>query len=407
MTPWHFVPGCHSFLGNLVVTISLESACALFEEQFSARPVYAARAPGRVNLIGEHTDYNHGFVLPMAIERETVILAKPAATRQLRVHAANFQRTACVPLGCWARNASDPWIDYLAGVAKEVEALGHGVPALDICVVGDVPIGSGLSSSASFEMAALALFERAAGFALKAGDAAALGQRVENRFLGVSSGIMDQFISRAGRAGHALFLDCRTHAVQHIPVAFPGAAFVIADTGVARGLTASKYNERVAQCADAVRVLADVCDQPGTHLRDFNYDDLRHAGSELSDVVYRRARHVITENERTIAACDALRAGDLARFGKFMNESDESLRKDYEVTCRELDVMTGIARGLAGCYGSRMTGAGFGGCTVSLVRDDTLADFCETLRSRYFAETGRTASIISSTPAAGASNAEL
>lgn len=338
----------------------------------------------------------------MAIDRDTLILARPGSGNSLRVHAANFNRSATLTVGAWERSPVEPWTDYIAGVAKEVQSAGHAIPPLDCWILGDVPIGAGLSSSASIEMAALALFEQVAGFSLKHGDAAALGQRVENKFLGLASGIMDQFVSRAAKAGHALFLDCRSHAYRHVELTASEAVFVIADTGISRGLTASKYNERVAQCADAVRVLASTVKSSGTHLRDFSLDDLQSTGAELSDVVYRRARHVITENERTLAACDALHACDSVRFGKLMDESDESLRKDYEVTCPELDAMTAIARDINGCLGSRMTGAGFGGCTVSLVRQDAAPEFCAELQSRYAARTGNHAKIIVSKAADGA-----
>ncbi len=371
------------------MSISLDSARFRFREYFGGLPDAAARAPGRVNIIGEHTDYNHGFVLPMAIDRETVLLARRRNDHRLRVFSGNFNQEATAELGNWDRHPEAPWLDYLVGVAREVEALGHPLSGADCLLVGDVPIGAGLSSSASVEMAALTLFEWLGGFALPAAEAAALGQRVENEYLGVASGIMDQFIIRAARAEHALFLDCRTYEFEHIPVRFSNATFVITDTGVSRGLAGSKYNERVAECAAAVRALNQAAGTSYTHLRDFALTHLERAAHVLPDPVFRRARHVISENARTREACEALRSGDTVRLGTLLNASDQSLRDDYAVTCPELDAMTAAARSLPGCCGSRMTGAGFGGCTISLVSKQMTAEFSKALHAAYKDRVGR------------------
>lgn len=384
------------------MSIEVSHAKALFRERFGKQAEIGARAPGRVNIIGEHTDYNHGYVLPMAIERDTVILASRRSDLRLVAHAANFGRDADIDLTHLVRSTEEPWIDYVIGVARELSLLEKPVCGLDCLIVGDVPVASGLSSSASLEMAALALFEQAGGFSLAAAGAAQLGQRVENGFLGLSSGIMDQFISRAGVAGNALYLDCRTHAIEQIPVAFSGATFVIADTQAPRTLSSSKYNERVAECREAVTALCRVHGSEATHLRDFTLGQLNEAREAMPEVAFRRARHVITENDRTLAACEAMRAGDEVRLGILMNQSDESLRDDYEVTCAELDAMTSIARTLPGCLGARMTGAGFGGCTVHLVERDHAASFAEQLLSAYCAKTGRPGAVIVSAPAEGA-----
>ena len=365
------------------MSIDREAALGLFDARFGSKPDVVVRAPGRVNLIGEHTDYNHGFVLPMAIDRETLILARKRLDRVIRVYAANFDDAVEFPLGPWARSAEHPWVDYVAGVAREIEKLDKPLHGADCVLMGDVPIGAGLSSSASVEMAALALFEALGAFTLDAADAAALGQRVENEFLGVSSGIMDQFIVRAGKAGHALFLDCRSLVFDHVPIAMDDTAFVIADTGVSRGLADSAYNERVRECREAVAALNAELALRGTHLRDFSVEDLQEAQGILPDAVYRRARHVISENARTLEACEALRTGNAIRLGELFNASDQSLREDYAVTCPELDAMTSIGRSLPGCFGSRMTGAGFGGCTVHVARKRDVNSFCETLGDMY------------------------
>jgi galactokinase len=355
-----------------------------------------------VNVIGEHTDYNQGYVLPMAIEQATFILGRKRSDMTLDAYAANLDRSAQADLARPARDPGENWIDYIVGVANELEKLGKPVCGADVLVVGDVPIGCGLSSSASYEMAALVLFEAMGGFVIEGAEAPKLGRRVENDFLGLSTGIMDQFISRMGKAGHALFLDCRTYDYDLVPVQFATAKFIIANTCVARGLTSSKYNERVAQCGEAVAGLGAAGKQ-GTHLRDFTLGDLLEARANMSDIAYRRGRHVISEDDRTLEACEAMRIGDAVALGKLMDLSDESLRVDYEVTCPELDAMTAIARTIPGCFGSRMTGAGFGGCTISLVANEAVDSFAKTLLMEYHASTGLDGQIIVSSPGQGAS----
>jgi len=387
------------------MSVELDTAARQFDAKFGGKPEVAVRAPGRVNLVGEHTDYNHGFVLPMAIDRDTVIVARRRPDRTVRVYAANFDQTAEFELGQWERSADCPWLDYVAGVAREVEKLGKPLFGADCLLLGDVPIGAGLSSSASVEMAALALFEAMGDFVLSDPDAAALGQRVENDFLGVASGIMDQFIVRAGKAGHALFFDCRTMAFSHVPVAMDDAAFVITDTRVSRGLAGSAYNERVRECAEAVAAANAATGRSATHLRDFSIDDLESVRDRMPDAIYRRARHVITENGRTHEACAALRAQNAARLGELFDASDRSLREDYEVTCPELDAMTSLGRAYPGCFGSRMTGAGFGGCAVHLVSAKSAPEFCSYIRTAYSSTTGieSTAILVSASQGASAS----
>jgi galactokinase len=383
------------------MAIDTDTLQTVFREQFGAPPVCGARAPGRVNIIGEHTDYNGGFVLPMAIERDTVILARPRPDRRLCAYALNLDARAEASLDRLERAPEAPWLDYITGVAAELAKLNRPLTGADLVVAGDVPIGCGLSSSAALEMAALTLFEELGGFRLDGADGPRLGQRVENEFLGLSSGIMDQFISRMGKADHALFLDCRSYAYELVPVAFPGAIFVVANTGVSRGLTASKYNERVEECAMAVAVLQQR-GGAGGELRDFTLGELEAARGIMGDTAFRRARHVITENVRTLQARDALAGGDAARLGELMNASDASLREDYEVTCPELDAMTAIARALPGCHGARMTGAGFGGCTVHLVERAQTDAFSGALLAAYREQTGLDGEVIVSAPAEGA-----
>ena len=385
------------------MSINIDQARQQFKEHFRFDPEFAVRAPGRVNIIGEHTDYNHGYVMPMALERDTVILARRRPDHTLNAFAATLGRAAQTSLDQRARNPREPWLDYVVGVADELVKLGKPLIGADLMITGDVPIGCGLSSSASLEMAALAMFEALGAFTLDGPDAARLGQRVENQFLGLNSGIMDQFISRMAKSGHALFLDCRTLEYDHVPVAFPGAAFVIANTCLARGLTSSKYNERVDECRQAVAILSKALQRNATHLRDFTLSQLAAAHTRMPGNVYRRARHIISENDRTIRACDAMRRGNAQMLGQLMNDSDRSLREDYEVTSPELDAMTRAAIAITGCYGARMTGAGFGGCTINLVARNAAQEFAQRLMAEYFDQTGYQGAIITSSPAQGAS----
>jgi galactokinase len=384
------------------MSISVAAVTEAFEKRFGAKPELVVRAPGRVNIIGEHTDYNHGFVLPMAIERETAIAGRRRDDGVLCARAENLDREVTVRLDERVRNAAEPWIDYIMGVVDELYKADKTPVGADIVILGDVPLGCGLSSSAALEMAALCLFEELGGFKFDGPEAARLGQRVENNFLGLKSGIMDQFISRCGKADHGLFLDCRSFAYDLVPISFNNALFVIANTKCARGLTASKYNERVGECGEAVAALRAGTGREGTHLRDFRLGDLEACRAGMGDIAFRRARHVITEDLRTQQACTAMGNGDKVTLGALMTESDFSLRDDYEVTSPELNAMADTARALPGCHGSRMTGAGFGGCTISLVDADKVTAFCSALMEGYTKCTGIAGEVIMSRPANGA-----
>lgn len=383
------------------MSIRVEEALKAFKEHFDSTPTIVARAPGRVNIIGEHTDYNDGFVLPMAIEHDTLVLGVPRKDEKLCLRAETLGRSAEARVDHAVRSEEEPWTDYILGVANELNLLGHSLSGADLLILGDVPVGCGLSSSAALEMAVLAYFEKAGAFQLDGAEAARLGQRVENNFLGLSTGIMDQFISRCGRAGHALFLDCRSYEYELVPVAFDDALFVIANTACPRGLTASKYNERVAECTGAVTSL-QAAGGTGTKLRDYSLEELEAAGSTMEALHFRRARHVISENDRTLQAKAALEQGSLKQLGLLMNASDKSLKEDYEVTSAELDLLTAIARELPGCYGARMTGAGFGGCTINLVAKDQVAVFSDALMTAYEKQSGHKGEVYVSAPAEGA-----
>ncbi len=329
-----------------------------FERRFGRRPVFVARAPGRVNMIGEHTDYNDGFVLPAAIERETHIIVAPREDGQVHLRAFDLDRESVFSLHQIATSAEQPWSNYVRGVAYGLKERGYPLAGADMLVHGTVPIGSGLSSSAALEMASVQAFAAAGGFAVPPDEAARVGQAAEHMFVGAKTGLMDQLASALGQAGHLLLIDIRSLEYQPVPVP-ASAGILIADTSVRRSLASSAYNERRSQCEQAALAMGV------SALRDATTDML--ADVEVPDVVRRRATHVIEENKRVLQAVEAFRAGDLPFAGQLMNASHFSLRDLYEVSSRELNVMAELLRSQPGCYGARLTGAGFGGCCVALM----------------------------------------
>ena len=358
-----------------------ERAWRAFQEAFEGRPVLRARAPGRVNLIGEHTDYNEGFVLPIAINRSVWVVARPRPDRRARLVAADFGESAEFSLDDLRPGSLSGWPAYPAGVAWALEEAGYQLPGLEAAVAGDVPIGSGLSSSAALEVAFAIVWIALGGYTVPPLELARRCQRAENGFVGVRCGIMDQMAALFGRRGHALRIDCRTLEVESVP--FPAeAAVLVADSGVRRALAASAYNERRAQCEEAVRRLR--ARYPGLQaLRDLTPDQLEAARPLLPDLLYRRARHVVTENERVQGAVAALARGDLEALGALLNASHESLRTDYEVSAPELDVLVEAARAVLGVCGARLTGAGFGGSVLALVRREAVAAAQEAMARAY------------------------
>ncbi|MFH1742957.1 MAG: galactokinase [bacterium] len=364
------------------------------------RGAKVARAPGRVNLIGEHTDYNDGYVLPYAIEHAVWIIARARPDTTIRLVSFNYNdvREACIdnlkPLNDWS--------DYPLGVTSIFQEEGLDVRGWDAVIGGNIPLGAGLSSSAAIEVAtATALREM---FHLNIDDRrlALLAQRAENKFVGVQCGIMDQFASTFGKVDHALFLDCRTLETRQIRARLGDVEIVISDTKVERGLTGSEYNTRRSQCEEAVRLLQKNRSSNIQALRDATLEDIEVCRELLPEVVYRRARHIVTENPRVLNAINALENGDIERLGELMCESHNSLRDDYEVSCPELDLLVGLALDCPGVIGSRMTGAGFGGCTVSLVQQSSLDEFHSRVAEGYEKETGRSPEITVTRPGSGA-----
>ena len=372
--------------------------------QLYGQPPRLFRAPGRVNLIGEHTDYNDGFVMPVAIDLACCVAIAPRDDRRLVVRSHNLQETVELDLDEGGPSPRKSWTDYVQGVVVVLQQSGRRLRGANVLIHSEVPIGSGLSSSAAFEVATgLALLSNS-GEPMKKLDLARACQRAENEFAGARCGIMDQFAACFGQAGHALLLDCRSLESRPLPLP-PEVALVICDSGVRHELAGGEYNTRRAQCEIGVRVLAR--HRPQIHaLRDATMDDLERDRKELDEVVYRRCRHVITENARVLQAAEALEKGDLREFGLLMAESHRSLREDYEVSCAELDLLEELAGHSAGAYGARMTGGGFGGCTINLVERHQVEEFRRSVSVGYQQATGRLPKIYICEAAAGAGEVE-
>lgn len=351
-------------------------------------PEVVAFAPGRVNLIGEHTDYNEGFVLPIAIGRYVRYVAAARDDRQVNLVSLNFRKRTSFSLDDIRRAEGDEaWSNYPRGVAWALQEKGIRLRGVDAVVHGDVPLGSGLSSSAAIEVATAVLFQALDGFDLDGVSTALLCQRAENAFVGVNCGIMDQFISRLARKDKALLIDCRSLEYRYVRIPESGYRFVVADTGKRRGLVDSEYNARRRECEQAAAFFARHRPEVRS-LRDVTLEELLEAKDSIDPIVFKRAHHVITENERTLQAVRLLESGDMEGFGELMNASHESLRDDYGVSCAELDAMVEESRKVPGVLGARMTGAGFGGCTVSLVREDAVEQLLDVLPRAYTARTG-------------------
>ncbi|HEX7774423.1 MAG TPA: galactokinase [Pyrinomonadaceae bacterium] len=326
------------------------------------------RAPGRVNLIGEHTDYNDGFVMPVALDFFTWATVTPLENRKLQVFSENFNEEIEVDLDDQNLARRGHWSDYPIGVAVVLERAGYRLRGAKLHIRGEVPVGSGLSSSAAIEVSTACALVANSGLNIEGRELARLCQRAENEFVGARVGIMDQFVSLFGKAHKALLLDCRSLEFRLLPLP-DNVQLIICNTMVKHELASSAYNERRAQCEVGAKHLNVIA------LRDATLEQLEQHRGGLPEVVYRRCRHVITENARVLTAGDALEQGDLDRFGKLMAESHLSLRDDYEVSSDELDLMVELAQKIEGVYGARMTGGGFGGCTVNLVRTENVEEF--------------------------------
>ena len=371
-----------------------------FEIHYGRRPRWIAVAPGRVNVIGEHTDYNDGFVLPMAIERYAIMAADPGTTPgTVALFDTQFKESATVDVTGPVTKGQPKWSNYIRGVLAGFQGRGVAIPALDVAFISTVPLGGGLSSSAALEVCTATLMEAVTGKTIDPVEKALIAQKAEHDFAGVPCGIMDQFISALGREGHLLLLDCRTRKTELVPMSDPTVALLVINTNVKHELGSGEYAQRRAQCEEAAKILGVAS------LRDATPDQLEKARGKMSDVVYRRARHVIGEIERTVHAAEGIRQSNWPTVGQFMYASHAALRDDYEVSCEELDVVVEIAEDIGfsgGIYGCRMTGGGFGGCCVALVKANCVDAITKKIAADYQAKTGIEAAIFSSRPAAGA-----
>lgn len=355
--------------------------------------VRIARAPGRVNLIGEHTDYNEGFVLPMTVECSVVVAARVRKRGCHRVRSDFFGEDVDIPVGERPSGNMPRWASYVAGMLCEIHTLHGRAAGLEMLIVSDVPIGAGLSSSAALEMAVGMVAADLARIHIPAKAMARIGQRVEHTYAHVHCGIMDQIASRLGKRGHALLLDCRTLRTRAVPLPGDQATLVVVDSGVRRALAASKYDERRDECAQSLAYFKQL-DGGISALRDISLETFQQHRHGIPAHLQRRTQHVIEENARVRESVKALEAGDLAAFGACMWRSHESLRDLYEVSCHELDTLVEAARQMPGVLGARMTGGGFGGCTVNVVQPSATPQFCDRILAEYEEACHRSASVM-------------
>ncbi len=372
----------------------------VFRRHYDSEPQLWSLAPGRVNILGEHTDYNDGFVFPAAIDRAIVTVAARRRDSTVRAYSVTFGQADTFSLARLEPTAEAPWSNYLRGVLDQFQRAGFSPCGMDLIVDGDVPVGSGLSSSAALEVATAVAVRELNGLSVDDVRLALMCQAAEREFVGVSCGIMDQFISTLAQEGRALFIDCRDLTYRAVPL-HSQVDVIVCDTRVPRTLGASAYNQRRRECDTAVASLRARLG-PIRALRDVTAAQLEECRNLLDPVVYRRARHVVTENERVLEGLSLLEEGRIEAFGKLLYRSHDSLRDDYEVSCLELDVLVDLAARQPGTLGARMTGAGFGGCTVNLVRRESTAEWIPAVAEGYLGRTGRHCEVYACCAAGGA-----
>jgi galactokinase len=370
-----------------------------FAYRFGRTPT-VSRAPGRVNLIGEHTDYNDGFVMPAALEFATLTAASQRSDRWLRVYSMIMDETREFDLDSPPEGPTGDWSDYILGVALMLERSGRNLAGADLIVWSDVPIGAGLSSSAALEVSCAHALLTESGLPFEPIEIAQLCQRAENDFVGMRCGVMDQYIACCGVAGHALLIDCRSLASRHVAIA-PNLRLLVANSGVRHQHAGGEYNLRREACEEGVRLLSRYLG-PIQALRDVTPQQLESKRRKLPELIYRRCRHIVTENARVLEAERALETGDFVACGRAMNASHLSMRDDFEITCPEVDMLAGLAQHVKGVYGSRMTGGGFGGCTISLLEEWAIDKASQMLTDGYRIAMGRDVDIYVCTPSDGA-----
>src|SRR3984893_10409884 len=378
---------------------SIGSLTENFHEMYGSEPVMVG-APGRVNLIGEHTDYNDGFVMPAAIGYYTWVAAAKRNDRIVEAYSERFKEKITLSLDRLTGPPQLHWSDFIRGTAATLQAEGHMLSGIDLLIEGEFPRGAGLSSSASLEMAIALAMISISGVNVDRLELVKLCQKTEHQYVGTLCGIMDQFVSAFGKAGHALMLDCRPFEYKTLPIP-SNVSLVVCNSMVKHELASGEYNRGQADCAQGVKLLR--MHLPDVQaLRDVEIKDLETWKAEMEPTVYRRCRHVLTENRRVVAAAQALQSGDADRFGHLMSRSHASLRDDYEVSCKELDLLVDLAAASPGVYGARLTGGGFGGCTVNLTRADAAVQFKSHIERTYHDATGMTPDVYICEPAEGA-----
>lgn len=371
---------CRLIKGEPMDPQLIEKAYTKYSDIFNSKPEWMVFAPGRVNLIGEHTDYSDGFVFPLAINMGIVIAFTSRDDDELKLFSLDFNEKFEQRISK-SKKEEPSWREYIKGVIWALNKSGYKLKGIQGVFTGDLPIGAGLSSSAALEVATAKAFCIASEIEIIRKNLAKICQKAEREWVGVNVGIMDQLISSIGRSGYAVQLDCRTLEWKYFPIP-ESACFVIMDTNTRRELSHSEYNTRHKEVEKAADVLGV------THLRDATYSLLQNYKDQLPSSIYNRARHVITENDRVHAFGSAMEANDLQRMGDLLNESHESLRRDFEVSSRELDIIVQLSREQNECYGARMTGAGFGGCALALIEKGEIDPFTKKVTDQYFVKTG-------------------
>ena len=379
--------------------IDIQTIIDEFKRRFGDEPQMFS-APGRVNLIGEHTDYNDGFVLPFAIDRRTYVACRPRDDGKVRAYTITLDKKAEFDLADLHSKDKD-WTVYIRGMLDVLRSRGISVNGLDLVIDTDIPFGAGLSSSAAFEVAVGLAVTSLAGREISSMDLARAGQEVEHKFAGVRSGIMDQLVSASARDGNLLLIDCRSLATEHVPFDFPDLELVVCDSRVKHELASSAYNDRRAECEEGVELLRRHFPEIEA-LRDISVDEFSRAEHDLPPVIAKRCRHVVGENARTLKAVDAIKRADNDELGRLMYESHESLRDDYEVSSPELDHLVETASQIDGVVGSRMTGGGFGGCTITLLAKDHFKQFRDEIEDEYEAAFGKPPAVFPVRPSPGA-----
>lgn len=357
-----------------------------FKDHFEGEPSIV-RSPGRVNLIGEHTDYNDGFVLPAAVDKNILLAVRRNGGTQCRLYAVDMKQSFTFSPG-ELRQSELGWPNYLMGVVDQVNKAGLTVGGFDCCFTGDIPVGAGMSSSAALEAGLLYSLDHLHGWGLEKIDIVKMAQAAENEFVGVKCGIMDQYINIYGKAGHVLKIDCRSLDYEYVPFNMEKVRIVLCDTQVKHSLASSEYNVRRQQCEEGVAILQKSFPEIKA-LRDVTPEMLEEKKDEMDEVTYRRCRYVTSENKRLAEGCEDLQRGDLEAFGRKMFATHKGLSEEYEVSCPELDVLAELAANDDAVLGARMMGGGFGGCTINLVKQEDVDAFVERMKQSYKEKTGK------------------